>query len=961
VQPPLPYGEVEGLAWRVDPSYGYRPDGQPGRTVKIFVKDTSYKGPVFVKLSFGHTTETAVFQKSDSLKVFTLLLPPGVGVDSSLSAELTVSYGQRVSSATLHVSKKKQWTVYIYPHSHLDIGYTALPADVKKLQLRNIDVGIDIAAKTQHNAKPSRFTWNPEATWVVRGYLEQASPLQKQQFIAAVKKGWVQVDGGFANSDLTTMSDEQLIRFFQNAAAIQKTTGTSINTMVQMDLPGAPWGLVTVAAEFGIKRFISFPNTFDLRKEWEHKPFYWLGPDGKTKMLFLQGFPYGIGYNMKGRHYGLDKLQTFTSAYDRVSTSTPLANFLNPFIFEETADLEAAGSPYDIFAMTWSMADNCVIDADLPEAVKQWNNIYAYPKLVIAGAGEILDAYEKKYASIIPTCKGEFTEFWTNGLGSDAKSVGAGRIAKEKLVEAEILSAILPVHSEAGAKTDSAWEDELLSAEHTWGAQNSHSEKAKQIEKIKSGYFAGALAKAEQLINDDIKPFEDSTANGFSIINTLSWPRTGIVTLSRKQSRTGNAIVDEKGGPVPAQRLSTGELIFEAEKIPAFGSNWYKVVSITGGTEHNMNVTSTTLQNDLLILRVDAKTGNIISLKRSDNGYEYVDSVAGLNRYEYLPSLYNGKSKPGIPGSTRRVSIRIKESGPLLVSLLISADAEMVSDFTREVRLYKGSPVVDIINSFIKIPTTAKEGIHIGFGFQLPGAIRRMDMPWSIVSPNTDQLEGSNKNWFSFQRWVDISTKDRGITWTAIECPLIEWGNLSGNILDGARQTWLWQKKVPESSELYSWVLNNHWDTNFPLQQGGSMQQHYSFVVHNGYDVVAANRFGMEAHRPLITVQAKHNLLDKSFVYIGNPKLFVSTIKKMANSENILLRIRSVSDKPEKLNFDWPAGAPSKIVACSANGEPEKTKLNLTVAPYGMKTVMLNFDNKKRAWQNRLISGNKNR
>jgi len=53
--------------------------------------------------------------------------------------------------------------------------------------------------------------------------------------------------------------------------------------------------------------------------------------------------------------------------------------------------------------MTWSMADNCVIDADLPEAVKAWNENYAYPKLVISGAKGILDAYEKKYSAIIPT------------------------------------------------------------------------------------------------------------------------------------------------------------------------------------------------------------------------------------------------------------------------------------------------------------------------------------------------------------------------------------------------------------------------------------------------------------------------------------------------------------------------------------------------------------------------------
>ncbi len=31
--------------------------------------------------------------------------------------------------------------------------------------------------------------------------------------------------------------------------------------------------------------------------------------------------------------------------------------------------------------MTWCMADNTPVDADLPDAVKSWNEEYAYPHL----------------------------------------------------------------------------------------------------------------------------------------------------------------------------------------------------------------------------------------------------------------------------------------------------------------------------------------------------------------------------------------------------------------------------------------------------------------------------------------------------------------------------------------------------------------------------------------------------
>ena len=198
---------------------------------------------------------------------------------------------------------------------------------------------------------------------------------------------------------------------FKNSKEIEALTGVPITTMVQMDNPGATWGLVQAAAANGIEGFFSFPNYFDLRHRWENKPFYWKSQDGQHKIFYLQATSYGYGFKAKGRIYGLGKIQALTDRYDRLSTNNPLANFIDPFIFEETGRLEQKNSPYDIFAMTWSMADNCLIDADLPEAVKLWNQKYAYPKLIISGTKEILAAYEQKYKSIIPLLRAIYLNF----------------------------------------------------------------------------------------------------------------------------------------------------------------------------------------------------------------------------------------------------------------------------------------------------------------------------------------------------------------------------------------------------------------------------------------------------------------------------------------------------------------------------------------------------------------------
>jgi alpha-mannosidase len=939
-----PTGEADRFYWQVGSFYMRKADSQAGRVVFFKLKDDAYKGPVSVNITCNNVTENTAFKITNPSSWFFLLLPADAGVDTATTAALSVNYGAETSAATIPISRLKQWTVYIYPHSHLDIGYTGLPADVQKLQVRNIDVGIDLARKTQSYPEGARFIWNPEATWTVINYLKTATPVQKQQFIDAVGKGWVQIDGGHSNINTSTCSDEELLRFFSNSAAIEKVTGVPVTTMVQIDVPGAAWGLVTAAAQHGIKGMISFPNNYDVRKQFEHKPFYWLAPDGKTKMLFLQGFPYGIGYTIKGSKYGLAKLQHYSNEYDRVSTNNPSEHFLNPFLFEEIDELEKINSPYDIFAMTWSMADNCVIDADLPDAVKAWNEMYAYPKLVIAGAKQILDAYEKKYASIIPQYHGDFTEFWTNGLGSDAASVGKGRIAKENLAQAEILWSILqPAAKYPSAQFDMAWENNLLSAEHTWGAQDSKSLLAQQVEQLKASYFSDAEQQSKALINEAVASYKDTLSPGFSVINTLSWQRDAIVTLTAKQSTTGDRVMDDRNHAVPSQRLSTGELIFLAQQVPGLGSKFYTVVAGKPEWKTNLSVSSSGLQNDFISLQLDSNTGRISSVKTLSNGYEYVDAKIGLNSYQYMPGVYNGKDQPRPLTTASHVSVSIKEKGPLLVSLAITATADGVNSLNSEIRLYKNAPSVEVVNLLDKISTRNKEGVHFGFGFHLPGATNRLEMPWSIVTPNTDQLSGANKNWFTIQRWVDISNNDHGITWSAIESPLVECSQPGGNILDGARQPWLWYKDVALSATIYSWPLNNHWDTNFPLEQGGTIKQTYAFTFHNKYDVVAANRFGLETHRPLIVVQTKKNIIEKPLLHINNPKVVISTLRR-TSANNILMRLKSVSGKTEVIRFTWPAATPTKISECDINEVPKQTIGDtFQIEPYGMASLKLVF------------------
>ena len=245
-------------------------------------------------------------------------------------------------------------------------------------------------------------------------------------------------------------------------------------------------------------------------------------------------------------------------------------------------------------------------------------------------------------------------------------------------------------------------------------------------------------------------------------------------------------------------------------------------------------------------------------------------------------------------------------------------------NITRSVRLVSGLPWVEITNIVDKLPLMEKDGIHFGFGFDIPQATTRMDIPWGIVRIEKDQWSVANRNWLTMQRWIDISNDRNGITWCSPDAPLAESGSMTANqtgTWSGERKPWM--KKIEPTGTIYSWVMNNHWFTNFPLTQDGPVTFRYRILPHGGYDASTANRFGLEQSQPLIHLAADNNAISKSMVAIeGSPAVTVTIIKSTKEAGRVVIRMRSVSDKDESVKLSWPAGNPKIVSVCELEEIP---------------------------------------
>ena len=135
-----------------------------------------------------------------------------------------------------------------------------------------------------------------------------------------------------------------------------------MDTMCQFDIPGMSWGIVQAAAQNGIRAILDFPNPSDrvgTIHTWRNRHFWWVGPDGKSKVLYLQIFPYNLAwklgaFNMNPKPYvhvpGRDRFDFANSSLMGTGDLQP-GPTLEDFLCVETDDLERAGSPYDIYPM----------------------------------------------------------------------------------------------------------------------------------------------------------------------------------------------------------------------------------------------------------------------------------------------------------------------------------------------------------------------------------------------------------------------------------------------------------------------------------------------------------------------------------------------------------------------------------------------------------------------------------
>jgi alpha-mannosidase len=874
----------------------------------------------------------------------------------------TAKFILRAGDKTLELEKTLQsgrkWTIYLFHHSHTDIGYTDLQTRISKKHAEYLDSVIQYYRETENYPDDAKFRWNIEVAWGVENYIKQRPEAKVKELLDLVKKGRVEVGAWYVQlSDM--FSHEELVRATYPARELSRKYGIAISSAMNNDVTGFSWATPLILSQAGVRYFATGINE-DRARAPLRRPcaFYWESPDG-SRILHWNGEHYLFANYGLRLHEGQAKSQ--------------------PEVEKYLTGLEGRGDyPYELIAFNISayVTDNCPPGRELSDMVRDWNARWAYPKMRLATMPEFFRALEKKYAGQIPTYKLGWPDYWTDGVASAAYETGLNRLTHNDLLTAEKLATIAasvnPQFVYPAAEIKEAYSQSMLYDEHTWGAANSisdpDSETARGQWALKSSFAYIASEISQSLLGQGLKAIAHEIPKtdtfSFAVFNPLSWERTDMAKVALIDSlieKKGNfRLIDKRTGREEVfQVLDERTILLEAHDIPGFGYAVYSVIPDKAPVraEVRISVGRNSIENDFYRLALDPVTGGIKSIYDKEAKIECVDSGSPYKLNQYIYENPEGGRKAVDNREKRAIFVRASPTsakispglqGALTSSLKMQTSAPGCHDIESEIFLYKDVKRIDIVNRLRKKEALEPEAVYFAFPFKVEGRKFVFEIADGMMRPEIEQLPGTTRDWHTVQHWVEVSSPSRSLVWSPVQAPLVQFCDIN---------TGKWLKKLEiTNSSLFSYAMNNYWYTNFKASQGGLMRFRYALTTRaGGSDPVKSSLFGWENHTPLRTAWIpgtdKGTLSGTSayFFRVDKSQVILQSVKKPEEGEGLILRLREIAGKDTEVRVKSPLFWPGKTVAVLTDiGEKDEKSAAVSgdevivpIKAFGIQTVRI--------------------
>ncbi|HIK30705.1 MAG TPA: alpha-mannosidase [Oscillatoriales cyanobacterium M4454_W2019_049] len=666
-------------------------------------------------------------------------------------------------------------TLYLLGHAHLDMAWLWSVSETWKAAERTftsaLSLQTDFPELIFSHSTPALYAW-----------METHRPDLFSQIQAGVKTGnWEVAAGMWVEPELNIISGESIVRQVLYGQRYTRDKFGSISPVVWLpDSFGFTWQLPQILQQGGIDYFVTQKLRWNDTTEFPYDCFWWQSPDG-TRIFSLMSA-------LIGQDIEPVKMAAYAVEFQR-KTGSDRSLWL-PGVGDH------GGGP----------------TRDMLEVARRWQDSPVFPQMEFKTAAAYLRELNQQLGGeTLPIWNDDlYLEFHRGCYTAHADQKQANRRSERLLYQAELFSTLATQTSGAAypqSEIEAAWKRVLFNQFHDILPGSSIPEVYEdanrdwqEVERVGSQLLESALTALCQQITLPQPPQPDAIA--IALFNPLNWGRSELVSLSLPDTAASYRVYDLEGRQLPTQLAADGMLLFPATDVPSIG---YRVVWLCPETAETLDFSldseakrekfvknpsihssiaekspivqndsldakTWVLENELIRVTVDGKTGNLSSFFDKLEPKEILNSSGGNQLQAFQDSGQywdawnidpNYEQHP-LPPPTLE-SIAWRERGELRWSLRVIRRIGQ-SEFCQDYILETGSPI-------LKMATTVDwQERHVlvkaAFGFNFAADFATYEIPCAAIDRTTKpQTDADRAKWeVSALHWADLTANGYGVS-----------------------------------------------------------------------------------------------------------------------------------------------------------------------------------------------------
>lgn len=797
-----------------------------------------------------------------------------------------------------------------------------------------------------------KYTYTQSAAayseWMFEKY-----PSIHDQIVNRVKEGrWEMVGGMWVEPDLNMPDGESLVRqLLIGKRFFKERFGSEVRIGWNPDSFGYNWQLPQIYKKSGIDYFVTQKMTWNDANQLPMKLFWWQSPDGSRVLTY---FPHDYGNDIEPLRIATDvaTLQTANPGASEMMHLFGVGDHGGGPTRVMLADGAHWTSPGVVFPKaSFGVAQGFFSDIE-GKADTAHSPVWNY-KTLAAGNTQLPTPEAGKFS--LPVWNDElYFEYHRGVFTTQANHKRNMRQSEEELLNAEKFSSLAWLSGTAypASELNESWKKVLFNQFHDLAAGSGiaviYKDAQRDYDFVRL-QTENATAQALSAVAAQI----DTTGRGVPVVvmNPLSWRRTDLVSINVQPEHPEKqqlSVLNSRGEPQRFQilghntTLNTYQLLTEVQEVPSLGYQVLHIVS--GGTvpRSDIEVHGLTLENSVLRVTVDPKTGCITSLYNKASKFESIAANGCGNQliaFKDTPKDYDAWNidadfEQQFTKLDMVDSVEVTEKGPLRATVRVVRTWQK-SKFVQNISIYAGLDRVDIGNEIDWHETHTL--LKAAFPLAASSGEATYEIPYGSIERPTTRNNRVEMAKFEVPalRWADLGDANHGFSLINES----KYGyDAKGNVLRlSLLRSPMWpDPEADRGHHSFSYSLYPH---------GGDWKQ--ALTVRRGYEF-NYKLLAMQTENHPGTLPPAH-----SFVDIKEDNVVLTAMKKTEDGNALLFRFYEWAGKTGDVLLTPPAGATGATLTNlleqpegSSLSRNETDQITIPVHPYEIVSVRVNYPTK---------------